>query len=332
MLGLILAANVSQAICSAVELGLPEALAGGPRRVEDLAADRGAHAGHLERLMTALAAVGVFARIDAETFELTPLGQTLIGAEEDGRSLAGLAAFSGSRWLGDARASLTDSVRTGASAFRCAHGADLYEAIQEHPDLGELYEGWAGYSAGVDALAEPIIDAYDFSRSRHVVDVGGRYGALLARILDATPGLTGTLFDLPDVEAEARKLLRAHLLHDRCRVVIGSFFDGVPEGADLYILSNVLPDWDDERAVAILRQCCAAMVPDGRLLVIQPVFTEQVLRSSGVSGFDLWMMIHSGTMRTLEELGALLAAAKFEVLRVIPTASGAATLIEAGPE
>ena len=230
MLSLILATNVSQAIGAAVELDLPETLAAGPRSADELAAECGAHAGQLRRLLTALAGVGVFARTDGDKFGLTELGQTLVGTEPDGRSLAGLAAFSGSRWLNDARSALTDAIRSGANAFRTAHGADLYEAIQQHDDLALLYESWAGYSAGVDQLAKPIVDAYDFSAAAHVVDVGGRYGTLLARILDASPGLSGTLFDLPDVEDVAREQLRIHLEQGRCRVVTGSFFDGVPEG------------------------------------------------------------------------------------------------------
>ncbi len=331
MLGLILAANVSQAICAAVELGVPEALADGPRSVDDLAADCRADASQLRRLLTALAGADVFTRTADDTFGLTDLGATLVGTEEDGRSLAGLAAFSGSLWLNTARSSLTESVRSGSNAFRTAHGADLYEAIQEHGDLAALYERWAGYSAGVDLLAEPILDAYDFSTATHVVDAGGRYGTLLAMILEAMPGLSGTLFDLPDVEDDARKQLRVYIEQGRCRVITGSFFEGVPKGGDLYVLSNVLPDWDDERAVAILRECATAMPRAGRLLAIQPVFSEAALRSSGVSGFDLWMMIHSGTMRTLDEVTALLHAAGLDLLRVIRTASGAATIIEATP-
>jgi hypothetical protein len=103
MLGLILAANVSQAICTAVELGLPEALAGGPQNVDDLAVGCHVHRGQLGRLMTVLASFGVLARSGGEYFELTALGETLLGPEDDGRSLAGLAAFAGSRWLSEAR-------------------------------------------------------------------------------------------------------------------------------------------------------------------------------------------------------------------------------------
>jgi SAM-dependent methyltransferase len=322
---------VSQAICSAVELGLPEALASSPRGLDELVARCGVDRWYLERLLRALTSFGVLDRRADGAFELAPLGETLLGNEAEGPSLAGMALFAGSTWLADARAALTESITTGVSAFRVAHDADLYECIQSHPDLAALFEGWAGYSSGVDSLAEAVLAAYDFSNARHVVDVGGRLGALLGRILSDTPRLTGTLFDLPDVENAARANLESQGVGERCRIVMGSFFDAVPSGGDLYVLSNVLADWDDERAGRILRNCRRAMGPDGVLLTIESVFVAPALESRGVSIVDLWMMVHSGGLRDEGALRRLIAAAGFRIASVIPTASAAATLIEAVP-
>ena len=328
MVGLVLAGNVSQAICTAVELGLPRALADGPRGVDDLAEQCQAHPRQLARLMRVLAAHEVFARV-GPAYELTPLGRALLVDAEDGRSVAGMALFAGSSWLADARAALTQSVRTGASAFRCAHGTDLPEAMQEHPELAQLWEGWSGYSSGVDAVAALVVESYDFSSARHVVDLGGRYGSLLAEILLSVPGMTGTVFDLPDTEDGARAHLRARGVEDRARVASGSFFDGVPEGGDLYVLSNVLLDWDDERALELLGNCRDVMSSEARLLVIEPLFGERVLEGRGPSLFDLWMMVHSGGMRTVEEVRDLLDSAGLDVREVLRTSASAATLIEA---
>ena len=329
MVGLVLAANVSQAIATAVELELPQALAGGPLGSDELAERCGAHRRQLARLMRVLTAFGVFARAGEDRYELTPLGATLLAEEDDGHSLAGMALFAGSPRLLEARGALTESVRTGASAFRCAHGTDLADAMQRDPELARLWERWAGYSAGVDGQAGPVLAGYDFSGLGHVVDVGGRYGGLLAEILVAVPDATGTVFDLPDAEDGARAHLRERGVEARASVVAGSFFDSVPEGGDLYLVSNVLADWDDERAVELLRNCRAAMAAGSRLLVIEPMFPEQVLEASGTSLLDLWMMVHSGGMRTAEEVSALVRAAGLEVSAVIPTASSAATLVEA---
>jgi C-methyltransferase len=331
MVWLVLAGTVSQAIGAAVQVGIPQALASGPLNLDELAARCGAHRGQLARLMRALTGFGVFAHDHEGAFALTSLGETLLTAESDGTSLAGLALFAGSGWLADARVALAESVRTGDSAFRCAHGTDLYGAMREHADLAALWEGWSGYGAGVDVLADPVVAGYDFSAARHVVDVGGRYGALLAPILQANPGVEGTLFDLPDTAQEARARLHAQGLDGRCRVMSGSFFDAVPEGGDLYLLSNVIDDWDDDRAIAILRNCRAAMTAGALLLVIEPIFAEAVLEGQGVAVLDLWMMVHSGAMRTQDDIGALMGAAGFDVRRVIATSSAASTILEAAP-
>jgi hypothetical protein len=220
-------------------------------------------------------------------------------------------------------------VLTGASAFRCAHGTDLPDAMQKDADLARLWERWSGYSSGVDALAGLVVESYDFSSVRHVVDVGGRYGSLLAEILLSVPEATGTVFDLPDAEDGARAHLRSRGVESRALVASGSFFESVPEGGDLYILSNVLLDWDDQRAHELLRNCRDAMGPRARLLVIEPMFGERVLERRGTSLFDLWMMVHSGSMRTVEEVRDLLESAWFDVREVIPASASAATLIEA---
>jgi C-methyltransferase len=330
MMGLVLAGNVSQAIATAVELELPQALSGGALAADELAERCGANERQLARLMRVLTAFGVFARADDERYELSPIGATLLAEAEDGHSVAGLALFAGSARLLEARGALTESVRSGASAFRCAHGTDLADAMQRDPELARLWERWAGYSAGVDVQADPVLESYDFSGARHVVDVGGRYGGLLAEILIAVPEATGTVFDLPDAEEGARAHLRARGVETRSDVVAGSFFDSVPEGGDLYIVSNVLADWDDERAVELLRKCRAAMAPGSRLLVIESMFPARVLDAAGTSLLDLWMMVHSGGLRTVEEISDLLRTAGLEVRAVIPTASSAATLVEAG--
>ena len=329
MVGLVLAANVSQAIATAVELELPQALAGGPLSSDELAERCGANRRQLARLMRVLAAFGVFARVGDERYELTPIGETLLAGSEDGHSVAGMALFAGSPRLLEARGALTESVRTGASAFRCAHGTDLADAMQRDPELARLWERWAGYSAGIDALAGAVLASYDFSGVGQVVDVGGRYGGLLAELLLAVPEATGTLFDLPDAEEGARAHLRARGVEPRARVVTGSFFDSVPEGGDLYLVSNVLADWDDERAVELLRKCRAAMGHGSRLLVIEPMFPEPVLEAAGTSLLDLWMMVHSGGLRTVDEVSELLRTAGLDVRAVIPTSSSAATLVEA---
>ena len=170
--------------------------------------------------------------------------------------------------------------------------------------------------------------AYDFSGCGTIVDVGGGNGSLLASVLAANPSARGILFDLPHVLDQARRQLAAAGVAERCELVGGDFFAGVPAGGDAYLLRWVLHDFDDERAARILQSCRAAMPPEGRLLVI-----EQVIADGGKPGewmtkfLDLQMLILlGGQERTEAEFRELFAAAGFRLRRVIATRSPSSIL------
>ena len=151
--------------------------------------------------------------------------------------------------------------------------------------------------------------------------MGGGQGALLAAILAANPSLRGVLFDLPHVVAGAKDLLERAGVAERCEVVGGSFFEGVPEGAGAYLLKSILHDWDDAAAIEILRKCRAAMADAGRLLVV-----ERVVRPGNepdrAKFADLYMLVAlGGQERTVEEFRGLFAEAGFRLSDVIDTGS-----------
>lgn len=170
------------------------------------------------------------------------------------------------------------------------------------------------------SVAPEIIVSYDFSRFGTLVDVGGGDGTLIAAVLKATPGLRGVLLDLPAGVEMAAKTLDAAGVTDRCDVTTGDFFISVPEGADAYLLKSVVHDWDDERAVEILRSCRRAMPPSGTLLVVEPVLPPKV-DSPEVTGTvlsDINMLVNTGGReRTEDEFRALYSAAGFELTAVL---------------
>ena len=114
------------------------------------------------------------------------------------------------------------------------------------------------------AFTPGVAAGYDFSAARTVADVGGGTGTLLAAVLQAHGHLKGVLFYRLEVAAEAAGVLAAAGVTSRCEVVAGDFFAGVPEGADIYLLANVLHDWDHARSVQILASCRQAMAAGGR--------------------------------------------------------------------
>ena len=118
---------------------------------------------------------------------------------------------------------------------------------------------------------DSILAAYDFARFATVVDIGGGEGGLLAAIFESTENTRGILFDLPHVVATARMKFAGTPQAERPAFGEGDFFEGVPAGADAYVLKKVIHNWDDERALSILKRCAAAMSRDARLLLIEPL-------------------------------------------------------------
>jgi hypothetical protein len=323
---LVIGYQVSQAVHVAAALGLCDLLADGPRSVAELAAAAGADARSLTRLMRALAAVGLFVRDGDERFANTGLGEAL--RVDAPRSVAGRARLVGRPFHWQAYGSLEQSIRTGDSAFAAVHGESVWEYLAKRPDEQKVFdEAMTGLSR---AVADEVVDAYDFGRFGTVVDVGGGRGMLLSAVLLRYPSVVGVLFDQPDVVAGAHELLSGAGVAERCRVVGGSFFDSVPEGGDAYLLKSVIHDWPDAESVEILRTCRQSMPAQGRLLLVEQLPNESP-DPVQTAFFDLTMLVMAGGQeRTTDEYRSLLAAAGFDLTRTVPT-GGDVFVIEAAP-
>jgi hypothetical protein len=174
-----------------------------------------------------------------------------------------------------------------------------------------------------------VLGAYDFARARHVVDVGGGHGLLLARVLAAAPQARGTLFDQPDVVKHAAAALSKMDLAVRCEVMGGDFFTRVPAGGDLYLLKHILHDWDDERAGRILDAVARAMSPGTRLLVIEQGIAEPGVPNPGkIMDVIMLTLLEGGRERTAQQHAALFEKAGLRFVREIRT-PGPITLFEA---
>ena len=137
--------------------------------------------------------------------------------------------------------------------------------------------------------------------------------------------MRGTLFDLPNVVAGAPVLLQASGVKARCEVVGGSFFDGVPRGADAYLLRAILHDWDDERSITILKSVRKAAAKDAVLLIVERVLPEKAEAGNAVDSYllDLEMLVNTpgGRERSESEFREILNAAGFGPPRLIPTST-----------
>lgn len=313
--------RTTQMIHVAAKLGLADLLAAGPRPVEELAAMAGAEPQALHRLLRALASLGIFAEDPAGDFVLTPQAE-LLRSDVQG-SLRDVALLYGEDWLWQAYGNMTHSVRTGAPAFTKTHGQPFYGYLHAHPRAAARFNAaMTGFSSHETAA---ILEAYDFSDVRSVVDIGGGHGALLAALLRAHPQMSGTLFDLPSVLAGAASVLGE--MGERARTVAGDFFDEAPAGADLYVMKSVLHNWDDTDAQRILSTCRAAMAPEARLLVIERVVPDGNAPSEAKL-FDINMLVVAGGReRTEPEYRRLLEQAGLALTRVGGTRSPLSVIV-----
>ena len=171
--------------------------------------------------------------------------------------------------------------------------------------------------------AEPpaVAAAYDFSRFATIVDAGGATGNLLTTILGKYPGSRGILYDLAHVVRDAPALIQARGLADRITIESGSFFEGVPEGGDAYLLSHIIHDWTEEQCLTILGNCQRVMKPGSRLLIIEMVLPVGDTPHPGKILAMMMLVGPGGQERTEQEYGTLLHKASLRLTRVVPTAS-----------
>jgi hypothetical protein len=325
MLQLMAGAWVAQAISVAAGLRIADHLRDGPKPCDALARVTETNPDALYRVLRALAAVQVFAELEDRRFCLTPLAESLLGGEEG--SLRDYAIMLGAEEMWRPVGDMLACVRTGQPAFERIFGMKQFAYFARNAEAGRRFnEGMVSRSREENRA---IIEGYDFSQFGSVVDVGGGQGSLLSAILAASPATRGVLFDMPHVVAAARDEMTAYA--GRCAFREGDFFKAVPAGGDAYILKKVIHDWDDERAMAILRRCREAMPPSARLLLIEPVIAPGNAPSFNKS-LDLLMLVitSGGKERTEAEHRALLGSAGFAPVRLIPT-NCPLSIIEAMP-
>ena len=305
----------SRALYVVAKLGIPDLLKSGPKSAPELAESTRMHAPSLYRLLRALASVGIFASENDGRFGLTPLSELLV-TDAPGSMRWFVVSELGQEHY-PAWGNLMQSVKTGEIAFDNHFGVDIWKYFQQHPEDAAVFnDSMSGMTAVVN---EKITSLYDFSRFSKIVDVGGGHGGLITSILKANPQAFGVLFDAEEVIAGARPKIEAAGLADRCATIAGDFFQAVPAGGDAYIMKWIIHDWDDERAIRILKNCRNQMQANGRVIIVDCVVPEGD-EPDFSKFFDLNMLVMTGGKeRTAKEFDQLLESAGFRFLRVIPT-------------
>ena len=314
MVQLLAGFQLSQALYAAARLGVADCLRDGPKDAAALAADIGADAQSLRRILRTLASIGVFTQTADELFGLAPLGETL--TQDSPASMRDLAIM----WMEthyEPFGGLLGTVRTGRCAATEFYGKPFFTWLAEHPEhIAQFSRAMANLTDGIKFGA---ISSCDFTGAGRIVDVGGADGAVLAHILATAPDATGIVLDLPHVVAEAEPRLAGYGLGHRLTLAGGDFFTAVPKGADTYLLSMILHDWSDAEAGRLLARIRAAAPAGARLLAFELV-TPDGDEPHIAKMIDLTMLgMLTGRERTRAEYRRLLEQAGFEFEAVTAT-------------
>jgi hypothetical protein len=288
----------ARALALVANLGVSEAFAKGPRPAAEVARETGADPDALRRLLRALATDGIFAEQEPGIFRNTDASDLLRTS-----GWGEFASLFGGVWL----RTVTELDASGRAAFPSVFGADFWSWLADHPLERAQFD--LAMAQGQDARVERL-EKLDWRGDETIVDVGGGNGSLLIEFLAGYPQMRGIVLDLPETVRDRSAF------GERLEFVAGSFFESVPAG-DVYLLSTILHDWDDESATRILHTIRATSHDDARLVILDAVVPDGN-EPNGAKWLDLLMLaLFAGRERDEAQWRGLLAAGGFEPVRFV---------------
>ena len=314
---------VAACIHAVAKMDIADHLATGKMSITELAQKTASDTISLRRLMRAVTSVGIFEEVDKDVYMMNQLGETL-RTNVPGSIKPWALANLGEHY--PAFGQLAYSVRTGNVAFDYVHGTPVWEYYKNNPAAGEnLAKAMAGVSG---AVLKGVVDNYDFSPYKVIVDLGGGNGAMLFTLLEAAPNAKGIVFDEPYVAEKTAQNIPEHL-QNRCTAVGGNFFEKVPADADLYVTKWVLHDWSDEEVIQILKVTYEAMPVGAKLLIIDAVIPDEPNKAHAGKLLDINIMaLTTGKERTLAEFKHVIEQAGLTFTGLIQAGTEISSMVE----
>jgi acetylserotonin N-methyltransferase len=309
VLDLIAAFRHSKSMFAAVELGVFDALADGPLPLAELAQRLSASADGLERLLDACVGLQLLTR-EADSYRNTPAAQAYLCSTSPQR-LTGYIKYSNAvMWK--LWGHLEDAVREGTHRWPQAFGWDgpIFDHFFRTPEAKrEFLLGMHGFGL----ISSPhVVSAFDLSRFRCLIDLGGATGHLAVAACQRYPNLRAVVFDLEQAVPLAQEMIAGTPVADRIQVTAGDFFVDPLPAADLFALGRIVHDWSASKVRTLLRRVYEALPPSGGLLIAEKLLLEN---KSG-PGWALMQSLNmlsctEGKERTLTEYESLLREAGF---------------------
>lgn len=257
----------------------------------------------LYRLLRPLIALQLI-KVEGDVFCLTPLGEKL--AKNAEHSLQGLVLFCGRESM-ECWSKLYEAVKGGNIPYMLVEKKAFFEAQQTDETKFSTFNSMMRNSSKNLDLFPYFGQKKNKNEVSKIVDIGGGAGDIIAKFLDFYSGATGVIIDLAHVKNEARQNLSLHNVNQRCKFEDGNFFESIDVQADLFILSRILHDWEDEKACAILRNIRKAMPDNSTLLVIEKIMPDAIVKDYlhlYMNDLYIWSMC-GGKERTEEEFSAI---------------------------
>jgi hypothetical protein len=213
---------------------------------------------------------------------------------------------------------LLHTLRTGEPAATHYLGKPFFDWVNENPDRSRQFSN--AMASVTSGLRTGMFDGYALPAGELIADIGGADGSVLVELIRNLPDRRGIVFDLPPVVPAAQSTMTAQGLDGRVEVVGGDFFDSVP-AADIYVLSYILHDWDDDDATRVLQSAAKAGGPGARVLIVEAILPDGS-EPHLAKMVDLTMLgMLTGMERSRAEYESLLSAAGISIDRVVPTPS-----------
>ena len=290
-------------------LGVCDVVIDEPRALTEVAQELGVDAPALGRVVRHLASLGVFAMSGDDVWHNEA---SRLLRRDDPAGLLPLTQMLGLPIMWDSFKTLEDAVRTGRPGATFHDPNGFFSYLQGHPEESQVYD--RGMTAMTARRIARVVPSYDFSEFDVIADIGGGRGHLLRAVLEQTPKARGVLFDQAHVAD-------GHASTERMSIEVGSFFDDPLPSADCYLLSNIIHDWSDTDAVAILGAVRAAASSTSKLLLLEFVVPDDA-RPFEASDIDIYMLaLVGGRERTLSEYDELLTAGGWQLQRTVATQS-----------
>lgn len=312
----------SHVVAELARLKVADLVEARPLTASELATKTETDPGAMLRTMRGAVSMGFFQRDSERRYSNNRLSSALRSSETyDVRSFA---EYFGSRSNLAAWNDFPETLRTGRNAFERVHGKSIWDWFDEHPHERQTFAD--SMMAMTLADAPGIATTYPFAEIHRLCDVGGGRGTLLSEILVRHPHLRATLCDNAGVLEAARELLTKRGVIQRVDLVAGSFFEGVPRGSDAYVMKHILHDWDDERCIAIMKNCRAVMEPGNRLLVVEALVEDDTEDYGALADLHMMIVCCDGRERGRADFEKLFEAAGFRLARVLEAPTPVAIL------